>query len=167
MQIFNQFGFNWYLFLAQIVNFLILLYLFKRFLYKPVLKNLKDREKKIEQGIHDAEEATKAREQAETERNAIIKKASTEAQEILAETKKTAEALRAEILEKSRVDADRIMEQAKRQANTELDNMRKQATGLSLELSKKILDNVIGQLFSKQEKDDLVKRGIREIEKYE
>ena len=45
---------NWFTVIAQIVNFLILVYLLKRFLYKPVLKAIDERERKIASQIEDA-----------------------------------------------------------------------------------------------------------------
>lgn len=46
---------NWFTVLAQIVNFLILLLLLKRFLYKPIIKAMQSREKKIAARMEDAE----------------------------------------------------------------------------------------------------------------
>ncbi|MBY5958989.1 hypothetical protein KUV50_12630 [Membranicola marinus] len=57
---------NWFTVIAQIVNFLILVWLLKRFLYKPVLNAIDSREKKIAEQLSEAEhekaEAQKARE---------------------------------------------------------------------------------------------------------
>lgn len=50
---------NWFTVIAQIVNFLILVWLLKRFLYKPVLNAIDEREKKISGQLNEAE-ATKA-----------------------------------------------------------------------------------------------------------
>jgi F-type H+-transporting ATPase subunit b len=57
MEILKTFGFDPILLGAQIINFLIIFYLLKRFLYKPVLGMLKTREDKIKEGIKQAEEA--------------------------------------------------------------------------------------------------------------
>jgi F-type H+-transporting ATPase subunit b len=58
---------NWFTFFAQIINFLVLVWLLKRFLYKPILDAIDEREKKITSQLKDAEEkATEAkREKAE------------------------------------------------------------------------------------------------------
>lgn len=58
---------NWFTVIAQIVNFIVLVWLLKRFLYKPVLKAIDEREKKITGQIKDAEakEALANKEQAE------------------------------------------------------------------------------------------------------
>lgn len=45
---------NWFTVIAQIVNFLILVWLLKRFLYKPVLKAIDERKKKIEARLEEA-----------------------------------------------------------------------------------------------------------------
>jgi F-type H+-transporting ATPase subunit b len=46
---------NWFTVIAQIVNFLILVWLLKRFLYKPILSAIDEREKGITAKLHDAE----------------------------------------------------------------------------------------------------------------
>jgi F-type H+-transporting ATPase subunit b len=46
---------DWFTVIAQIINFLILVWLLKRFLYKPILSAIDDREKKIVGQIQDAE----------------------------------------------------------------------------------------------------------------
>jgi F-type H+-transporting ATPase subunit b len=45
---------NWFTVIAQAINFLILVWLLKRFLYKPVLKAIADREKRISDQLLDA-----------------------------------------------------------------------------------------------------------------
>ena len=48
---------NWFTVLAQAVNFLLLIYLLKRFLYGPILKAMNAREKRISDRLNDAEAA--------------------------------------------------------------------------------------------------------------
>lgn len=46
---------NWFTVIAQIVNFIVLVWLLKRFLYKPILKAIDERENNIAGQIKDAE----------------------------------------------------------------------------------------------------------------
>jgi F-type H+-transporting ATPase subunit b len=165
MEILNEFGFNAGLFFAQIVNFLILAFVFKRFLYKPLLKVLNDRKNTIAKGIEDSEKAAKALATAEEEKSDILHKASKESQKIIEDTKKSAEAIKEEILNSARTDADKLMAEAKKQSELEMDKMRKEAQHMSLQLSKTILERVIVQMFSKEEQEKLIKKGLQEIEK--
>jgi F-type H+-transporting ATPase subunit b len=50
---------NWFTVIAQVINFLLLVWLLKRFLYKPILKAIDEREGKIASQIKDAEEKEK------------------------------------------------------------------------------------------------------------
>src|SRR5665647_3755722 len=46
---------NWFTVIAQVLNFLILVWLLKRFLYKPILNAIEAREKKVADQLSDAE----------------------------------------------------------------------------------------------------------------
>ena len=58
---------DWFTVSAQVINFLILVWLLKRFLYKPVLNAIDEREKRIAAQLQDAEKkkAEALKEQAE------------------------------------------------------------------------------------------------------
>ena len=101
---------NWFTVFAQAINFLILVWLLKRFLYKPILHAIDEREKGIATQLAQAEakvaEAQKERddfqhknEAFDQERAALLKKATDDAnaerQRLLDEAKKDADALRA------------------------------------------------------------------------
>src|SRR3989344_2561811 len=55
----EQLGFDWKLLLSQAVNFLLLLFLLRKFAYLPLLKILKERRARIEEGLAKATEADK------------------------------------------------------------------------------------------------------------
>ena len=78
----QAFGIDLRLIVIQIINFAVLAAALSYFLYKPVLKLLKDREDKITQGMSDAEQAAKAREMAEEDRKVVLKEAHKEAEEV-------------------------------------------------------------------------------------
>ena len=58
---------NWFTVIAQIINFFVLVWLLRRFLYKPVLKAIDERENKIASELKDAKakETEAKKEQAE------------------------------------------------------------------------------------------------------
>ena len=53
----SQFGLDWKLFLSQLVNFTLILIVLSIFVYKPVIKIIKDRNARIKEGLDKAEEA--------------------------------------------------------------------------------------------------------------
>ena len=56
-EFFDQFGIDWKLLLSQLVNFTLILIILRIFVYKPLLKILKKRKEKIEEGLAKAEES--------------------------------------------------------------------------------------------------------------
>ena len=167
MEILNNFGFEPIFFGAQIVNFLILAFVFKKFLYKPVLKLLKDRQKQIERGISDAEAAHVALEKASTERDDIIKSATIEAEKIIDETKKSAESTRDEIIAKAKADSEKIIAEAKQTAKDEFEKAINEAKIAAVDLSKNLLDRILSEMFNENEKEKIMARNIKRLEKYE
>lgn len=165
MEILEEFGFQPSLFIAQIINFLILAYIFKRFLYKPVLKILKERQEKIKKSIQDAEKTVKLLEETEKEKEDVLKKTRIEADKIIDDAKKIADETRAKILEDSRMEAEKIIKEAKVQATAEMEKMEKRISMVSLDLSKKILNNIISTLFSDKEKEEVLERSSKQLTK--
>jgi F-type H+-transporting ATPase subunit b len=89
-QIIHAFGIDARLIIIQIVNFGILMVVLGYFLYKPILKLLREREEKIAQGLLDAEAAAQAKTEAGSEKQAIVAAAHGEAEAISARAREAA-----------------------------------------------------------------------------
>ncbi|HVZ67729.1 MAG TPA: F0F1 ATP synthase subunit B [Patescibacteria group bacterium] len=167
MELFKDFGFDPVFFTAQIINFLIIAFVFKKYLYKPVLKTLKERQKTIAQGLADAENAHKSLEEAESKKDEIIKKATVEAERIIEETKKSADDMRAELNTVAKREAERIIEEARLTAKEEREKGKKDAESMALDMSKTLLDRILDEMFTKQEKEKIIQRNISKLGKYD
>jgi F-type H+-transporting ATPase subunit b len=99
--LFAAFGLNGSLILAQAVNFGIVLIALTYFLYKPVLKVLSDRQKKVAQGVEDAERAAEKLAQADSVASQKVSTAETEAEGIVLSARETATTERARILKEA------------------------------------------------------------------
>jgi len=156
-------GINLTSFIAQVINFLIVMFLLWKFAYKPVLGILETRQKKVEQGLKDAEKAGKDRTEAELEAEKITENAYKEANEILKNAKDAANLEAAELVKKASDQADRIMASAKSEAAA----MKERAmTDAKKEISDVVviaLDKIVGKEFTEEEKKKLTTRAIAEL----
>ncbi|TDE18104.1 F0F1 ATP synthase subunit B family protein [Dyadobacter psychrotolerans] len=84
---------DWFTVIAQILNFFILVYLLKRFLYKPILSAIDDREKKIVGQIQDAE---KKKSDAKKEKEQFVEKNKTFDEQKEQRVKESVDAVKAE-----------------------------------------------------------------------
>ncbi len=90
MEALANLGIDWKLLLAQVVNFVIVLIVLKRFAYQPMLKLLDERTAKIARGLADAELAQNKLSEMEEKERAVLAEARTEAKRILVETDENA-----------------------------------------------------------------------------
>ena len=116
------FGIEWQLLFAQGVNFLVLLAGLTYFLYKPVLKLLKDREEFLEKGISEAEESIKIRNEIGSERAQILSKAESDAGSIVSRAEEEGKVKRTELLEATKKRTEALLTDARLQA-AELERM--------------------------------------------
>jgi F-type H+-transporting ATPase subunit b len=102
--------------LVSIVQFLLLFYLLRRFLWGPVMAALQGRAAKIREGLAAAEAARAERARLEAEAERVLATARREAQELADRATKAAEGAAADIRTQAKTDADRIRERAQADA---------------------------------------------------
>src|SRR5919106_7099600 len=119
MEFFEAFGVDLPKLIFQVINFLLLLYLLNRFLFKRVFALLDERQSKIAKGLEDAEAAARDRELARAEREAALDEARKEAQAMIARATKIAEDSRTEIVAEARTQAEKVTERARQEINAE------------------------------------------------
>ena len=126
---------DWFTVGAQALNFIILVWLLKRYLYKPILNAVDAREKRIAAELADAdakkaeaqkerEEFQKKNEEFDQQRSALLSKATAEAkverERLLDEARKAADALSAKRQEALQRDANNLNEALRRRTQQEV-----------------------------------------------
>jgi F-type H+-transporting ATPase subunit b len=114
--LFAAFGIDWRLLLIQAINFALLLSALTYFLYKPVLKIIDDRQKKIAEGVQTAELAAKKLEDAKSEGEQIVGGAAREAEGLVAGARTRAEERGAEIVKAAEARAHATLKDATERA---------------------------------------------------
>jgi len=115
-KILEVFGIDWKLLIAQGVNFTILLVGLSYLLYKPVLKILNEREKKIADGVKAAEVAEKAAKDNQAERDAIVTSAHKDADTIVARATEEAKKEKNSLLKTAQERAEVVVSDARLEA---------------------------------------------------
>jgi len=154
--------FDWFTVGAQALNFLILVWLMKRFLYQPILHAIDAREKRIAAELADADakkaEAQQARdefqrknEELDQQRSALLSKATEEVnaerQRLLDEARKAAEALSAKRMETLRNDADDLRRAISLRTQQEVFAIARKALA---DLATTSLEERLGEVFTRR-----------------
>jgi F-type H+-transporting ATPase subunit b len=141
--VFEAFGVDLPKLAFQIVNFLLLLYLLNRFLFKRVFAFLDERQARIAKGLEDAESAARDRELARAEREAAVDEARKEAAAMIARATKIAEDSRAEIVAGAKAEAEKVTERARQEIVAEKEKamaeLRAHVADLALQAAAKLV----------------------------
>jgi F-type H+-transporting ATPase subunit b len=86
----EQFGFNVWLFLSQVISFTIVALLLRLFAYKPILKVLEERRQRIQEGQLNAEKIKQQLAEAEQRHAEILAQANAQAQKMIDEARESA-----------------------------------------------------------------------------
>lgn len=167
---------DWFTIGAQALNFLVLVWVMKRFLYKPILDAIDKREARIAAELADADakkaEARKERdrfkhknEEFDQQRATFLKKVSDEAQierqRLLGEARKAADALSARRQEALRNDAHNLNQAIRHRTQQEVFAIARKAL---TDLATTSLEERLAEVFIRrlQEMDTQAKEGLAE-----
>ncbi len=126
-QLFSAFGIQLNLLIAQAVNFGLVMIALWYFLYKPVMTTLDERQKRIAQGVQDAEEAAEKLARADDAAAARVSAAESAADGIVASARETASSERSRIVSEAEARAEQVARDAEARAKEEGERMRRES----------------------------------------
>jgi F-type H+-transporting ATPase subunit b len=152
----DQLGLNLPTLIAQLINFLILLFLLRLFLWKPITGMLDERQRRIKESLEAAErmkEQTQASERAIQEQ---IDAARQEGQQIIANSQQIATRVQEEGRTQAQAEAEAMLARARSEIQLERDNaiaeLRKEFADITVQAAEK----VIGQSLDKSSHQRLI-----------
>ena len=123
MELITKLGIDPTLLIAQIINFLVLFFILKALIYKPLLNLFDKRKKMIEKNVEDTKRIEERLEKLEVERKAILSDASKEAMVVVDKAKKEAEKEREEVLAKAKKEISTLAGRYREQLAAEKANI--------------------------------------------
>jgi F-type H+-transporting ATPase subunit b len=159
----SKLGIDWKLLTAQIVNFLILLLILRKFAYKPVLDMLHKRRNIISRSIEEAKKTEEDARRMEEAKEQEMRQVKIKAREILDSAIGAGEGQKTKILEKAKTDGEKMIAEAKNiiraQKEQTAKDLEKETGGLALEIMEKYFKSGI----KKEEQEKIIKNIIAEI----
>ena len=136
-------GINMQAFLFQLVTFVIVLVVLRKFVYSKLVDTLEARRKAVVESLAQATESAKQLEEAEKKVTALIKEARGEAENIVAVAHKEATKMIEEAEDKASKRANHIVENAEARLQQDIAEarqlLRKEATTLVAQATEKML----------------------------
>lgn len=150
-------------FLAQTVNFILLIGILYYLLYKPVRQFMDQRTAEIEGQIRSAEENQKAAEALRLELERQTQESRQQARQFLDEATKRAEQVQAQLIAEARAEAQTIIEKAREAAQREKEQAWKELKQQAGELSLLLASKVISESLDQAKHQSLIDETIRQL----
>lgn len=133
----------------QILNLLLLMVLFKKYLFKPVTEILEKRQAEIEGHYQEAQQAETDAKAIKADYESKMAGARQEADRVIKTATESANAMSASIVEDARTQADQL----KRRAQTEIDLERRRAfdevkgelSGIALDIASQVIEREVNE----------------------
>lgn len=143
-------------------NFILLLVLLYLFAFKPLNRVLDERRERIEQGLKDAEEARRQREQAAEEHRRELNEARREAGEIITRAQKVADESAAQLVATARDESQRIVERGRAEVGAEKDRAIAEIRAEVADLAIRAAGRVVGESLDGKRQRALVEQFLAE-----
>jgi len=156
-------GLNWKLFIAQLVNFAIVLFILWKWVFGPIGKKLSERTDRIEKSLQQAKEIEEKHKQAEMDRVKQIEHARKEANVIIEKAQTAANQSKEQILTEAKQISEKMLAQTKQQLADEknklLREVREEAANLVVMATEKLLREKIDP----KKDEQIIKESLKEI----
>ena len=158
----NDFSFG--LFVWQVVIFVGLIFLLKKFAWKPILDAVNDREEGIKNALLSAENARKEMQNLQASNERILQEARLERDSLLKDAREIKEKMIADAKEEAQTQGLRMIEQAKAsiesEKNAAMAELKSHVSSLSLEIAEKLLKD---ELSNKDAQMKLVEKMLGDV----
>lgn len=151
---------------AQIVNFLVIVFILNKLLYKPILTLLEKRRREIAEGVAFTEKMRKEEEKLALRREKALGKAREEALAIISEAKRQAKEVEKDILAQAHAQGGTIVERAKEEVETikkeAQAGLRREAVSLAVQMAKRLLSSIL----TVRDQHQLIAKNVKELEQW-
>jgi F-type H+-transporting ATPase subunit b len=152
------------LFFWQLILFIGLVLLLKKFAWGPILKSVGEREEGIKSALDEAENARKEMQNLNADNARILKEARAERDVLLKEAREMKDTIIAEAKEEAQVQANKVVAQAQATIQAEkqaaISEIKTQVAELSISIAEKV---VRGELADEKKQLKLVEEMLKEV----
>lgn len=154
-KILSEFGVQPVLLAAQVVNFLILLFILKKFLYGPILNVLQKRKDAIATSLENAEEIEKRLVKLAEEEEKRRQKSIEQAEKIINEATQTTASIKEETKQETAAMVVKMFQDAEKQKQADKEQLKQEVMAESAELIAKGVRAVLEEQLTDKKKKNL------------
>lgn len=156
-------GIDWKLLLANTLTFFLVLWILRKFAYRPILDVLEKRQQTVKQGLEAAERSTVELEAIQKDKAEILKTAKQEAQQIVKAAKSESETVKAQLLADAQAEAHATLTKTKQLLERERESMVSKAKTELADLVVQATSKVLNSTLDTKAKHALQKEAVQAL----
>lgn len=165
LDILAKVGFDWHMAVLNLVNFLVIFWILKKFLFAPISKKMAEREQIIRDGIDNATKAGTDLRMAEVKAQELIDTAKAESNKIIEASHEEARALGERMKVKAKEEIELLIAQAKRNIEIDQKEMRDALRKETVELVILSVEKILGERMDKKGDEKFIQDILGSIER--
>jgi F-type H+-transporting ATPase subunit b len=159
----GTFGINWKLFLAQLINFSIVVFILSKYVFGPISKKLSERSEKIQTALDDAKKIEEEKAEFEKWKTEAETQARQTASNIITQATTEAEMQKKQILEQTRLEQSKIITNAKAQIEDEEQKMVTNVKGEMADMITKATEKILKQKLDSKKDEEMIKGSLKNL----
>lgn len=163
LDILGTIGFNWKVALVNLVSFLIIFWILKKFVFESIAKVIKERREKIAAGLDQADQAALTLSQAEEDARQIAQQAQLDAHGLITDAKERAELVSSKVLTDAESQAQQIIATAHTRGEQDIATMRDELTSEMVDVVVAAVSKITQEDMTPQKQQTLLDRAAKLI----
>ena len=149
---------------AQVVNFLVIIFVLQKLLYKPILTMLEKRRREIADGVELTAKLKDEEEKLVVKQEKALNKAREDALAIIEDAKKQAKEVEKELVAEAHVQAAAIITRAKQEAEETHKAAKKAIAGEAVDLAVVMAKRLLSSVMGAKEQHALISKRVKDLE---
>ena len=153
------------LFFWQTLLFLLLLFLLRKYAWKPILTSVKNREEAIKEGLESAKKAKEQMRQLKEDNKALLAEARAERDEIIKSAREAKEKMIRDAKEQAKAEGIKMIESAKEAIKAErtaaVNELKGQVADLAIQIAEKVIKN---ELSANEKQKELIATAMKDAQ---
>src|SRR4030043_137796 len=158
----SELGINWGVLVTQVVTFIILLVLLRLFAYKPLMRMMDERSRRVKESVEQAEAVKQQSAKAEEELKKQLEQASREGQDRITRAVKAGEELKQKAEEEAKRETEKLIVKARSEIRQERDaaitDVRREFADLAVLAAGKVIEKSLDA----EEHHELIEKVLEE-----
>ncbi|MBI2029127.1 F0F1 ATP synthase subunit B [Candidatus Gottesmanbacteria bacterium] len=159
----DKLGINPTYLLTQIINFVILLVILTKLVYKPMLTSLEKRRKKIEEGLALTQRMNEEKEVLESKKKKIVLEAQKEARDIIEKAREAGKKEEQEIIAEANQKAQGVIEKTNKELKAKEKELEAKVSRDAVDIATQLTLRLIGEVLDKNKQEALLKKRLSQF----